>query len=422
MNDKTVTDAETLRRKTIIVAALAVALVVLTVYTIFTATGPIDPDKKNIVDEDTTPSTKSIVPEEASKTPVLPERPSSAEQLAIFNSRKAGALSRIEYYEQQIAATSTSLQQAADAAQQMLVNDTGKRLAASDDLIEVYLAATEAGFAIPPELAELGQSLADVRAKINFTRGANELDKLQSLENEATSLAKRIEPLTAVAKERTDRIKAVNYLATQQTVAATSTLQDAIAGYQTRTLASQELELAQIRRQTRDQSQAAEQKEVAAFNERIAAAEREIAASKRRVEMAAKLSTRDSAAMLADRQALERQLQQDMSQIRTLLSPFISKGKTQHLFANAYRIDDDPTPRPVSLGRLRALGYLQKNRKSWMNLWRSTSAKNDRPLGSFPDSPSGHIGFDQALPSVQRAQALLVKYGDLLVDKGLLSP
>ena len=422
MNDKTVTDAETLRRKTIIVAALAVALVVLTIYTIFTATGPTDPDKKNVADEDKTPSIKSITPEEITKTPVVPERPSSAEQLAIFQSRKAGALSRIDYYEKQIATTVDSLQQSAQSAQQLLVNDTGRRLAASDDLIEVYLAATEAGFGMPPQLTELGQSLSDIRAKMNFTRTADDLQKLQAFENEATTLGQQIEPLAAVAKERTDRMKAVQYLASQQTIAAEMTLQDAISEYETRNLAGQELELAKIRRRTREQSQATEQKEVAAFNERIAAAEREIAASKRRVEMAAKLSTRDAAAMLADRQALERQLQQDMAQVRSLLSPFISKGRTQHLFANAYKIDNDPTPRPVSLGRLRALGYLQKNRTSWMNLWRSTSAKNDRPLGSFPNAPSGHIGFEQALPSVQRAQALLIKYGDLLVDKGLLSP
>jgi len=55
-------------------------------------------------------------------------------------------------------------------------------------------------------------------------------------------------------------------------------------------------------------------------------------------------------------------------------------------------------------------------------LMRVATVTNDREAGGFPQYVGGDFNWQQTNKEyVKRAQELLTKYGDLLVEKGLLS-
>lgn len=52
----------------------------------------------------------------------------------------------------------------------------------------------------------------------------------------------------------------------------------------------------------------------------------------------------------------------------------------------------------------------------------SANRTNDRQLGAFPQYFGGETDWREKAATVQRAQELLIKYGDLMVEKGMLAP
>jgi hypothetical protein len=72
---------------------------------------------------------------------------------------------------------------------------------------------------------------------------------------------------------------------------------------------------------------------------------------------------------------------------------------------------------------LTALGALKDGREGMEKLMRCATVNNDRDHGSFPQYLGGERGWQQTNKEfLKRAQQLLTDYGDLLVEKGLLSP
>jgi len=117
---------------------------------------------------------------------------------------------------------------------------------------------------------------------------------------------------------------------------------------------------------------------------------------------------------------LEQEFQADLNDIRALLSPFVSDGSTQPEGTTFKRTGTKPTP--VSLAALRGAQALDPNDRGQQNLYFMTSQFNDRPLGAFPKYFGGESDWRVKAPAVQRAQELLIKYGEVLVEKGMLIP
>ena len=115
------------------------------------------------------------------------------------------------------------------------------------------------------------------------------------------------------------------------------------------------------------------------------------------------------------RYQLERELQQALPEIKSLLSPMVSHGKKQ--------IGGDPLSwydgevGPLSLAQIKRFGALKPNNEVLLaTLFCGPNNVNDRPYGSFPERVPYNDG------KFKRAQDLLIKFGDLMVEKGLLSP
>jgi len=110
---------------------------------------------------------------------------------------------------------------------------------------------------------------------------------------------------------------------------------------------------------------------------------------------------------------LDREMQRDMNEINGLLRAYTSPGY-------AYRPDD--TKGPVSYSLIKSSGGLEQTRKGLGSLFFIATGNSDRDRGGLPPGVGGHISSATPVAPIERAQALLVKYGELMVRKGMLAP
>jgi len=110
---------------------------------------------------------------------------------------------------------------------------------------------------------------------------------------------------------------------------------------------------------------------------------------------------------------LERAMQRDMNEIRGLLLAYMAPGFT-------YRLDD--TKGPVSLSVIKSRGGLEPTRQGLQNLFFVARGNSDRPPGGMPEGVGGQIASATNIAPIERAQQLLIKYGDLMVKKEMLAP
>ena len=134
--------------------------------------------------------------------------------------------------------------------------------------------------------------------------------------------------------------------------------------------------------------------------------------AKRRAEIAGlsvEASRLNDAVRLAQ---LERDFESDLPKIRGYLSAFTADG---------YSLRTDGTKGPVSLSLIRGKGALDSTREGMGKLVGLAHSGSDRPPGPIPYITLFNVG-QAPLEPIETAQALLTKYGDLMVKKGLLAP
>ena len=110
---------------------------------------------------------------------------------------------------------------------------------------------------------------------------------------------------------------------------------------------------------------------------------------------------------------LEREMQRDMNEIKGLLLAYTAPGFT-------YRPDD--TKGPVSYSLIKSSGGLEPTRKGLDKLFFMGRGNTDRPRGGLPEGVGGILGSGTPSAPIERAQELLVKYGELMVRKEMLAP
>jgi len=121
------------------------------------------------------------------------------------------------------------------------------------------------------------------------------------------------------------------------------------------------------------------------------------------------------------KQVLEIEFELDRNDIEKLLTAFISPGLSHTTPASKTHLADGQ-PHPVSLTYLQEYGCLQSTRQSLERLL-SAASQVKRPRGHLPRQWGGNMShLELGMESVQRAEALLIKYADLLVEKNMLSP
>jgi hypothetical protein len=76
---------------------------------------------------------------------------------------------------------------------------------------------------------------------------------------------------------------------------------------------------------------------------------------------------------------------------------------------------------PLSLSAMRSAGALNEDIGGMTRLNIIATSGDERPTGGFPPY-YGDVIKERSIPFVQAAQKLLIKYGDLMVEKGMLQP
>ncbi len=141
---------------------------------------------------------------------------------------------------------------------------------------------------------------------------------------------------------------------------------------------------------------------------------------KRLATLQSQIADTQQAAQAAEKRSdLERDFRRDEREIMSLLRPFITHGMMQP-YRRSYRAAAEKGP--VSLDKLQASGALAPNPDARKALYYITSSTgNDRDLGAFPKYIGGRSDTDSKQELMKRVQDLLHKYGELLVEKGLLA-
>lgn len=195
------------------------------------------------------------------------------------------------------------------------------------------------------------------------------------------------------------------YLAQQ---AEQARLREIAARERARTAAEKRIEEAE-----REKLEAKTAKEIA---ENTAEADR-LRREKEMLEIAAAKEKEDSDAKLAD-ERLEAEFTRDLPEIRSLLSPFVSRAPYYLHRPGSYLYSGQSTG--LSLSTVAKSGALEPTDEG-IDMMSMLGKAPYRPLGSFPKYVQSEWRRTESVKRrLVRAQELLLKYGDLLVEKGMM--
>jgi hypothetical protein len=120
------------------------------------------------------------------------------------------------------------------------------------------------------------------------------------------------------------------------------------------------------------------------------------------------------------KQARRAALEKDLPEIRRVLVPFVTKGYMQPGIPQDVRTTE---ALPMSHSKLIARGALKPTQEGIRALLSIASNSNDRDRGAFPVVAGGAVEWSLVdMPYVSRAQQLLIRHGQAMVESGLLSP
>lgn len=121
-----------------------------------------------------------------------------------------------------------------------------------------------------------------------------------------------------------------------------------------------------------------------------------------------------------------RAFEPDRAAVQRLLKPFIARNN-KVLGKNARDWITAPEAQPLSLSSIQTSGALQPTMVGLqtlaligcqLNLYPNTP----RPMGSFPFPGGGQLTTPHEIESTKRAQHLLKKHAEILVEEALLTP
>ncbi|WP_425399931.1 hypothetical protein [Aeoliella sp.] len=331
--------------------------------------------------------------------------------------------------ESEISALKKELDEWQDLVAPLSSNDAGRRIATRPELLQQYAALSDVKMATFDDLDRWQRQFDTLFSRIKLAHGdqsirvvvtPDDITAFQSLDAQVNSafdqLRQQVRALQLIMA------KADGLDPGQQTLA------DTIA-------AVQRERDEQFRQKLSETTRAEIRKVDEEFAAKIAAEQREQRRLLKEQELAAEqLETQERAAELAAiekrneelraRLALEKlkaEYQADLSEIESLLAPFLDSAITQPTKSNP--IAKGGPMKPTSLNALKGSGALDDSSDGLNLLYQAGGhPANMRKKGGFPSFVSLQtLGQGSERDKVRRAQQLLVKYGELMVEDGLLS-
>lgn len=348
------------------------------------------------------------------------------EQQTLAKNRIRSTLSRVEKIKKSAFDIANLQSQWTTAVEQLKASPEGREIASDPGVVDLLAAVLETAPA-----SDVSQTLLRQLEPLSEQAQAALDQELNTFEPTQDYLA-QIEQLENSTLDTTrwyqDHLLQLSTLTTQ--VARTQPSQDSLA----EALRTREAELAQERVETL----AERTREIQQQREKILGeAEREAQRIIAEAQAEAKRTVSDTTANLIRQSAAEekakqdeeirrrqhaeklaqlnRDFQRDMPGIQAKLQPFLSTGYTYN--------GDSGRKGPVSLGVLRSQGALEPGRRGLERLlYVGGTTTNDRNRGAFPQYIGGEWGWRQTNKDfLVQAQDYLIRYGDLLVEAGMLA-
>jgi hypothetical protein len=292
--------------------------------------------------------------------------------------------------------------------------EVGNQIASSPKLIDQYVALRETAVPAADATAELQEELAILLEPLN----AIEATQIQSEFTAALDgLAERIETQLIAVKRDQRMLEALQSVAASR-APAESRLADAVEQRAEALAAARLTEIADAVDTARQLEIDRVAKESGEEQRKIAEAERDVERLKEQQRLADLEAQKQQRQAAIAKAALEREFQRDLPQIRSLLRPLITDGLTQPGRNNFEPADKKG---PVSLAKLRGTGALAPTAKARGGLYYIVGSNNDRDLGSFPRYRGGAQDVQSRQSTMMRVQELVNKYGELMVEKGMLA-
>ncbi|MEZ6131299.1 MAG: hypothetical protein R3C59_21700 [Planctomycetaceae bacterium] len=307
--------------------------------------------------------------------------------------------------------------------------DVGRRIATRPDLVQQYDALSSLKVATFDDLDRWQRQFETLFARIKLAHEDQSIHVVVTPKDIAgfQTLAAQI---TSARDQLRQQERALRLIVAEADGLdpGQQTLADAIA-------AVQQVRDEQFRQQLTETTQAEIRKVNEEFAAKIADEQREQRRLLKEQELAAEqLETQERAAELAAiekrneelraRMAMEKlkaEYQADLSEIKSLLAPFLDSAITQPTKSNP--IAKGGPMKPTSLNALKGSGALDDSNEGLNLLYQAGGhPANMRKKGGFPSFVSLRtLGAGSERDTVRRAQQLLVKYGELMVEDGLLS-
>ena len=298
----------------------------------------------------------------------------------------------------------------------LLSGAEGKRIAAQPELIDQFVAIRESIASTSSPAKNLSAEADVMLAPLEHI----ESEPIQlEFENSLKELAEKVDSQLFTA-QRGQRQLDVLLVASADVVAADLSLSQAI---QQRSL---ELE----RQQIADLAFAEEKARKTIIDQGVkeaTEAQKKITDAKRAVDQIAEkqkldeLKAEEEARIAALAKAqLEREFQRDLPMISRFLRPLFVEAFTQPDNRGHYVQAD--IKGPVSLAKLLGSGAINPTVQGRNGLYGTLGSQRERDLGSFPSYVGGARNDRAVQPTMERFQELVLKYGDLMVEKGMLAP
>jgi hypothetical protein len=258
-------------------------------------------------------------------------------------------------------------------------------------------------------LSDLGQQLA--KAATEFEQQKLLLDSIQ---RETASLAAGgVTFAQAMAQHRAK----LDQAEAERITAAKQEARQAAEKEQATRVAALERELVEARTKREEERLRAEK----AREEQLAKLEQEQIAEEARVEEAKRQAViaglKEEATRVEEAlrwAQLEREMARDMEAIRGHLIAFTADG---------FKHRTDDVRGPASFSQIKGSGALESTQSGMQKMLWLACASNDRPRGALPEYIGGQVNWSRVSSTpVEKAQALLNKYGELMVRKGMLAP
>ena len=353
--------------------------------------------------------------------PSQAERAERAHGLEVSATLRRDFLTQVDSLKADLDAWQWELDQWGAEIEPLLTNAAGRSLATAAVSTQTFRAIYEQD---RPGEARLGQIRVDMQHGVESIRvasqdEASDLRPDQALVDRLLAFQKEASEALRAWREGRSELLALVARTKDLTGASGPTLAEAIAADQRvderRRAEKIRVAVELARNEAADRLAAAEAEKIRVEGELkareiLAAAE----ASRQRQELSARRQR--EAAELEGRRAA---LQQDLAEVKRYLAPFITKGYAQ---PSGYFCAQTAVAGPMSYSKIVSAGALKETREGMQRLVNYATRGNDRDQAGFPTCDGSEYQWAELNKEyVRRAQELLTRYGDLLVEQGLLS-